>query len=418
MGFIDVSALVFEVYDLMKILIVSHNDKHGAGNAALKILNCLKNEKSFVKLLVLKKYSHSNDVIEYSLNPVQHIKNIINIFFNKIYNTFFSNFLFYSSLDLLSLNIHKYINESDYDLIQIIWPHRFLNIEDILSIKKKIIWRMSDYWLLFGSIHYPRDLNTINKLQQYKNKNFIYMLEYYIFLKKVRLIKKLVGIITPSKMLEGHVIQNNHFKNLFITQINTPINQKFYYPKDSYLSKKKIKIDPDKNYVLFISTSVKKNDRKGSEYFKKLIEYSNINDLLFLKVGSDLEFTNPQSQNKVINMGNVNNSDILNNIYNSSVITFIPSIIDNSPQVAIESLCAGTPVIASANSGLNDIYDHVYVKIYDKFIEKDIFANIEEIINLFTSKKLDRNKISKATIDQHSNEFVGKKLLNFYNTQN
>ena len=70
MGFINVSALVFEVYDLMKILIISHNDKHGAGNAALKILNCLKNEKSFVKLLVLKKYSHSNDVIEYSLNPV------------------------------------------------------------------------------------------------------------------------------------------------------------------------------------------------------------------------------------------------------------------------------------------------------------------------------------------------------------
>ena len=137
MGFVDVSALVLKVYVLMKILIVSHNDKFGAGNAALKILNCLKNEKNFVKLLVFKKFSHSKDVIEYSLNPIQRIKNIINLSFNKIYNIFFSNFLFYSSFDLLSLNIHKYINNSDYDLIQIIWPHRFLNIKDILSIKKK-----------------------------------------------------------------------------------------------------------------------------------------------------------------------------------------------------------------------------------------------------------------------------------------
>ena len=277
---------------------------------------------------------------------------------------------------------------------------------------------MSDYWLLFGSIHYPKDLNTINKLEQYKNRNFIYMIEYYFYLKKVKLIKKLDGIITPSKMLERYVIQNPHFKDTLITQINTPINKKFYYSKDSYLSKKKIKLDPNKNYVLFISSSNKENDRKGSKYFKKLIEYSNIDNLLFLKVGSDLKLTNPQSQNKVVNFGNVNDYDMLNNIYNASAITFIPSIIDNSPQVAIESLCAGTPVIASSNSGLNDIYDHAYVRFYDKFDEDNIFANIEEIIKLFSLKKLDRNKISKATEDQHSNEFVVKKFLNFYGTLN
>ena len=61
----------------MKILIISHNDKYGAGNAALKILNCLKTENNNVNLLVLKKYSSSEDVIEYSLNLSQKIKNFL-----------------------------------------------------------------------------------------------------------------------------------------------------------------------------------------------------------------------------------------------------------------------------------------------------------------------------------------------------
>ena len=39
---------------------------------------------------------------------------------NKIFNLTFKYILF-SSIDLLSLNIHKFINDSDFDLIQIIY---------------------------------------------------------------------------------------------------------------------------------------------------------------------------------------------------------------------------------------------------------------------------------------------------------
>ena len=49
-------------------------------------------------------------------------------------------------------------------------------------------------------------------------------------------------------------------------------------------------------------------------------------------------------KNKIINFGHINDSHIMNNIYNSCTVTFIPQLL--TIPVAIESL-AGTPVIAS-----------------------------------------------------------------------
>lgn len=402
----------------MKILIISHNDKYGAGNAALKILNCLKTENNNVNLLVLKKYSSSEDVIEYSLNLSQKIKNFFNISINKIFNLTFKNIFYFSSIDLLSLNIHKFINDSDFDLIQIIWPQRFMSFSDISKINKKIIWRMSDYWMLFGSIHYPTNLKLINKLELYKDHRLIYKFEYFLYIRKIKIINCLNGIITPSNMLRDKLIENLDFKNIPITQINTPIDNINFYPKNINLSKNEVNLDPSKDYILFISASDDKNDRKGLYYFKKLVFSSNSKKISFIKVGSYLKINDNKIKNKIINFGHINDSHIMNNIYNSCAVTFIPSIIDNSPQVAIESLSAGTPVIASKNSGLNDIYDNNYVKIFDKFNENKILKIIKNLIDNFSTNKISKNSISSSAIKLHHYKVINQKLMNFYNSIN
>ena len=70
------------------------------------------------------------------------------------------------------------------------------------------------------------------------------------------------------------------------------------------------------------------------------------------------------------------------------------------------------------NSGLNDIYDNKYVKIFDKFNENKILKIIKNLIDNFSTNKISKNSISSSAIKLHHYKVINQKLMNFYNSIN
>ena len=63
----------------------------------------------------------------------------------------------------LPCNLHKFINKSNFDIINLHWIQgEMLSIESIGKIKKPLIWTLHDSWAFSGSEHYPSDLFKID----------------------------------------------------------------------------------------------------------------------------------------------------------------------------------------------------------------------------------------------------------------
>ena len=141
-----------------------------------KLLNTI----NFVKsdMVVVKKISKEKNI--FSVDSKISIfffklKNYIGMFISKFDNNYNPK-----SYNLFSSPFLKFINNSEYDLINLHWVNaETLSIEDINKINKPIIITMHDMWWLCGSENYLEYGNN-----NWKKGNFNNYLSNYIYNKK------------------------------------------------------------------------------------------------------------------------------------------------------------------------------------------------------------------------------------------
>lgn len=127
------------------------------------------------------------------------------------------------------------------------------------------------------------------------------------------------------------------------------------------------------------------------------------NELLSLKQSLNLQ--------NVYFIGNVDHH-LLNQIYNISDVSLVPSRSEAFGLVAIEALACGTPVIATNVGGLSEI-----VKTeYGKLIEVDDYRALAFAVEDILSRKddYDRKSISKKIENTYSQEVQVRKLIKVY----
>ena len=248
-------------------------------------------------------------------------------------------------------------------------------------------------WPILGSQHY-----TSNKKKNFLNNNF--NVSNWIKLKKKKyLTKKDFGIITPSLWLKNK-IHKSFLRKKNIRVIRNPINTNFWKitnirKKNNY---KKIKL-------LFISVDPYSDKRKGynniSQVLKKL-------DVSVFIVGSVKKTTLPKN---FINLGYIESNYKLRKIYNLCDAVIIPSKQDNLPNVALEAMSCGTPIIVSKNSGLKEIINNVNGRVLKNFTEKNVKRAISYLQKI---KNKDRIKIRKYCLKYFSYEKISNDYLKFY----
>ena len=390
----------------MNVLHLTFSDHFGGANiAAYRLHKCLE-PKIYSRLLVFNKNKSEKNIIKYPDKKIISIK--IKNYIIKILNLFWIN-KFNNSYNFFNSGIVEYINKLDIDIVHMHWiNNELISIKEISKIKKNIVWTFHDMWPMCGTEHYTNSNRYINGYYK-KNKDF-FGLDFpkYIWNKKKKYFNSSINIVSPSLWLKKKILKSYIFKNKKVNLIRNPINTRLWRPNFG-ISKHKSSVK-----LLFCAVNFASDSRKG---FYPLIKTLNLlakkYDFELYTIGDSIpkdlkiNFTIKQLKHSY-------NEKKMVRYFNNCEALLLPSIQDNFPNVGIEALCVGIPVISSKSSGMHEVISNKKNgMLLSSFNEKNLKKALHWI-KKNRIKKFMRQKIHANIAKEVSYEVISKKMILFY----
>lgn len=351
------------------------------------IPNCTK--LSFPKYSLIQKLAYKTGL---PLSPEQIREKYITKFTinAELFSTPFSEF---------GLENNNQIAEAD--IIHLHWVSNFIDYEKFFSsIKKPVVWTFHDMNPFLGCFHYQTDAQ--------KNPQVEHISKRYEEIKRAAISKFLypLHIIAPSNWMKENVLKTKVFENRPISVIPNGISSKEFHYEDKLRAREVLGIDHRSLMLITLSENVT-NERKA---FEKILELAQSDELpenvIIYAIGQQQSII---KNKKIKYTGLINDTNHLNLLLSSADFMLMPSKDDNLPNVIVEALLSGTPVIANNRGGMvemihsskngyivNDFKIHDVVKILQVYQEKKIPFNRYDVY-LKAFEKYD----IKITTDKH-----------------
>ena len=265
----------------------------------------------------------------------------------------------YGDYDISDMQIVK-----DADIIYIHWINEFLGvnaIESLLRTGKPVVWYMHDMWPITGGCHhsfncrgYEADCKNCPQMKFFRN------LTHGVLDKKLGHWSSYPNLIgaAPSVWLTDCIRNSHLFRGHNVFTIPNVIDTKFYLPKEKKYIRIKFALPIEKKLII-VSAMGYNNPFKGVQYAIQAMEGLMDSDYEFVVVGK-CELANFPSHlhSKLHLLGFINNQEEMVDIYNSADVLLITSMAENFPNVVIEAMACGVPVVGFATGGIKDQIKH------------------------------------------------------------
>lgn len=264
--------------------------------------------------------------------------------------------------DLSRLDVVK-----EADVIYLHWTNFFLNIQGIemlLKSKKKIVFFMHDMWYMTGGCHYSFDCR--NYEEECENcfllRNKYSVLAYKQLRVKIKVWEKYNNFVVaaPSIWLTKCAQKSSLFRAHPVFCCPNVINVNKYHPVDKIESRKELGLPLNKKIIVFCSMSLT-DSYKGASYLFAALSKLDLNEYSIIMIGnSSLEHIPLRIRNIIHLSGFISNPDELIKYYSAGDVFVIPSIAENFPNVVLEAMACGLPVVGFSTGGIKDQIEHKY----------------------------------------------------------
>ncbi|MBW4460011.1 MAG: glycosyltransferase [Nodosilinea sp. WJT8-NPBG4] len=370
-----------ESQDKLKIVQISTSDiRGGAARAAYRLHQGLRlvNQDS----LVLVKERSSDDQFVCSvvdLGPTKIFSSDYSLYAeiqsNYINNnrTELSNTLFSYPYPAADLTKVEQLNQADIiNLHWVAWFQSAETIASLLTLGKPVVWTLHDMAAFTGGCHYSAGCQkyqtSCSQCPQLKEDR--YDLASTILKDKVSKLSNFLNltIVTPSQWLASCARSSQLFKNNRIEVIPYGIDVNSFRPSPKIVAKSQLDIPEDTLTLLFgADYSVEK--RKGVEFLvqalikcfqnplvQELLQEGRIKILNFGHGCPSLDSLSSLGI-PIVSLGYVTSDEELSYIYSAANVLLLPSLEDNLPNLLLEAMSCGTPVIAFSVGGMVDLID-------------------------------------------------------------
>jgi glycosyltransferase involved in cell wall biosynthesis len=403
----------------MKIIQFNTYDSGGAGIAAQRLNDGLNLIGENSKLFVKYKYSSNEDVNQIMSSDVH------NRLFDRLASKYFLNnikagntitSIMYPSV---GFDFLKIIDE--FEIINLHWISTFISVEAIMKMHntgKPIVWTLHDQNPMTGVCHYTNGCNKFkidcSYCPQLVEDRF--NMAKRVLESKINNLPKGITLVTPSNWLAQCASESSVFKNNRIEVIQNSLDTNLYKSYDKAEAKKSLGIKNTSKVILFGANDLTEK-RKG---FKVLLDMSgklkeikyieellNNNELCILTFGQGSDLLDTMNL-PYKSLGYVSDEHILSTIYSASDVLVLPSIEDNLPNVMLESMSCGTPVVSFDVGGMKDVIIDGYNGYLSKFNNPESLA--ENVVKIFSNcNEMSRNcreyALKKFTLETQANHY-------------
>ena len=325
--------------------------------------------------------------------------------------------------DLRSVSLHGALHKLDFDLLHLHWINlRFLNLQELVKVKKPIVWTLHDSWAFTGICHYAYVCDKYTKqcgACPFLRSTHDNDLSRKVWNVKNKLYPKLnLHIVTPSAWLASLVKKSSLLKHFPVTVIPNCLDTTIFKPIDKAEALAILQLKADKKKILFGAINPLGDVNKGFKLLIEAIHYLeqsvDCNQIELLVFGADKPFTEIETKMDVHYLGYVNDEAELVRIYNVADVMVVPSLSEVFGQTASEAMACGMPVVAFNCTGIKEVVDHKLTGyLAEPYNPEDLAAGIAWCLDNNTNRELSRNARKKVE-ENYTIEIVSGMYKNLY----
>lgn len=414
----------------MKILHINTYDQGGAAIAAIRLHKALLTQNINSSMLFLHK---TNMSLPDSCSFVNSSK--INLGFirrqysrvkNKLLSKYTRHYINNQKLQNKPEGFEMFsFNPTDFDIttqkcyreadiIHLHWIAGFLDYRFFRKNTKPVIWTLHDMNPFTGGCHYSsgcekyiNECRDCPQLQGTTNSDNSFSDQEY---KMSRLAGQSIIITAPSKWLTRLSSQSRLFGTFKHIHIPYSLDLNVFKPYNKSYCRSVFNLPHDKKILLFVSAEIE-NKRKGFDLLLDALPLLKRKNYHICVVGNNS--INIPYQSEITFLGNISDERLMALAYSAADVFLLPSREDNLPNVMLESVACGMPVIAFPVGGMPDVIKTGFNGILANYISSDSLA---QALNDFMESKynVDSREISEHARHMFSPTLQATRYIELY----
>jgi len=242
----------------------------------------------------------------------------------------------------------------------------FLRARQLQAIRKPMVWRLSDAWPFSGGCHYPGSCVGFERAcgccPQLGSRSDNDISRSGILSREVGFRNLDLTVVAPSRWIADLARRSHLFGKLRVEHIPTGVDLNVFYPRDRSTARARLNLPIEGDLLAFGALGATTDPRKGYAQLRAALERlaaTSDLQLTLLTFGSDEANRSAQiSRFPVRHLGPIDDHVSLANVYSAADALVAPSLEDNLPNVVLEALACGTPVVGFAAGGIPDAVEH------------------------------------------------------------
>lgn len=292
------------------------------------------------------------------------------------------------------------------DIINLHWVAGLLNYPTFFNkVHKPVVWTLHDMNPFLGGFHYEGD-SLRNKALESIEKKLQKQKEAYITQHKN------LTVVAPSKWLAECAKKSVALRKYNVQTIPYGLDLTVYRPINKAVAREVFNLPQEKKVLLFVAEKVS-SIRKGFDILSQALyllkQEETSSDFLLAAIG---EFQgNDRLPPNVVSLGSIHDGRLMSLAYNAADVYILPSREDNLPNVMLEAMSCGIPVIAFNVGGMKDV---IISQFNGLLVDKMDACSLLQAIRYFlaNSEQFDRKEIREFaedffSLNRQANQYIG-----------
>jgi glycosyltransferase involved in cell wall biosynthesis len=247
------------------------------------------------------------------------------------------------------------------DIVHLHWIGRgFLSVKEIGALPGPVVWTLHDSWAFTGGCHVPLDCvryrERCGACPQLGSRIERDVSRATWDLKQRAWRDLQLTVVTPSRWLAACAGASGLFRERRIVTIPNGVDHRVFYPEDRAAARAALDLPRERRLVLFGAMHADLDRNKGLHLLKAALS-SRAWDADLAVFGASSPRAAADFGLRTHARGIVSDPAELRRLYSAADVLALPSIQENYPNMILESMACGTPVVAFDAGGIPEMIE-------------------------------------------------------------